>query len=539
MSILIFGHKNPDTDSMASAVALSYLKNRTGHNTIPGLLGELNNESKFILEYFKVPEPALINNVKIQVMDLDYDRTAPISPKTSILRAYKIMDEKSLKTLPIVDESNHLAGIVTMKDIAMGLIKGDFYMLNTSSDNIINDLDGIALSQGSNEICGRIKVAALYSDTIRGNRIFGKDDIIIVGDRYAVIEEAVNAGVQLILVTGNMGIPGKYIDMAKSKSVNMISVSMDTYTVSKLISQCNFIESIMKTKNIVQFHEGEYLEDIRDEMLQTNYRNFPIVDANGLFLGLMGKKHIINPKKKKVILVDHNEYAQSAEGLHETEILEIIDHHKLGDISTSMPISFRNAPVGSTCTIIYGMFESKGVEIPYDIAGILLSGIISDTLFLKSPTATDWDRKAVRELNNIVNLDLESYSMEMFKAGTSLEGYSIEEIFYRDFKEFQIESERVGIGQVFTLNIGSVFSRKEQFIDFISKVHTRNNYHLTLLLVTDIIKEGSYLLHRSANSGLIPLSFEVEGEQGVFVKDVVSRKKQVIPRIAEAVRMLR
>jgi len=537
MKTLIFGHKNPDTDSMASAISLSYLKNRTGYDTVPGILGELNNESKFVLKYFNMPEPELINNVKIQVMDLDYERIEPIPPYTSIRQAYRIMDENNIKTLPIVDENNGLSGIITMKDIAMGLIKGDYYTLNTYLDNIVKDLDGLILCKGSEKVNGRIRVLALYEDSIKG--ILRKGDIVIVGDRYAVIEEAIGSGVQLILVTANKEIPKKYIDEAKAKSISIVKVPMDTYTVSKLVCQCNTVESIMKTKNIIRFYEKEYLEDIQEEMINTNYRYFPVVDENQLFLGFIGRKHIMNPNKKKVILVDHNEYDQSAEGLQEAEILEIIDHHKIGDISTSMPINFRNMPVGSTCTIVYNMYRESGVDIPYDIAGLMLAGIISDTLLLKSPTTTARDREAVQELNEVVGLNLESYSMDMFRAGTSLEGYSIEEIFYRDFKDFHMEQGRVGIGQVFTLDIDSVFSRKDEFIDFIDKVYIDKGYYLTLLLITDIVKEGSYLLYRSANSSIIPLSFNVEACQGVFVKDLVSRKKQVIPRIAEAMRMIK
>lgn len=537
MDTIVIGHRNPDTDSMASAIALSYLKNRTGSSTMPGILGELNNESKFVLKYFNIPEPEIINNVKIQVMDLDYERIEPIPPHTSIRQAYRIMDENNIKTLPVVDGNNSLSGIITMKDIAMGLIKGDFYTLNTYLDNIVKDLDGHILSKGSDKVHGRIRVLALYEDSIKG--ILRKGDIVIVGDRYAVIEEAIRADVQLILITGNKEIPEKYIDEAKAKSISIVKVPMDTYTVSKLICQCNTVESIMKSKNIIKFHEKEYLEDIQEEIIHTNYRFFPVVDENQHFLGFIGRKHIMSPNKKKVILVDHNEYDQSAEGLQEAEILEIVDHHKIGDISTSMPISFRNMPVGSTCTIIYNMYRESGIDIPYDIAGLMLSGIISDTLLFKSPTTTARDREAVEELNKIVRLNLESYSMDMFRTGTSLEGYSIEEIFYRDFKDFHMELGRVGIGQVFTLDIDSVFSRKDDFLDFIDKVYTDKEYYLTLLLVTDIIKEGSYLLYRSANSSIIPLSFNVDACQGIFVKDLVSRKKQVIPRIAEAMRMLK
>jgi len=268
MDTIVIGHRNPDTDSMASAIALSYLKNRTGSSTMPGILGELNNESKFVLKYFNIPEPEIINNVKIQVMDLDYERIEPIPPHTSIRQAYRIMDENNIKTLPVVDGNNSLSGIITMKDIAMGLIKGDFYTLNTYLDNIVKDLDGHILSKGSDKVHGRIRVLALYEDSIKG--ILRKGDIVIVGDRYAVIEEAIRADVQLILITGNKEIPEKYIDEAKAKSISIVKVPMDTYTVSKLICQCNTVESIMKSKNIIKFHEKEYLEDIQEEIIHTN-----------------------------------------------------------------------------------------------------------------------------------------------------------------------------------------------------------------------------------------------------------------------------
>ncbi|SHI97510.1 manganese-dependent inorganic pyrophosphatase [Geosporobacter subterraneus DSM 17957] len=537
MALLVFGHKNPDTDSVTSAIALSSLKNRMGEDTVPCILGNLTEEAKFVLDYFQAPVPQLIKNVKIQLKDLNYDRVEGISPKSSILHAYKLMEEKNLKTLPIVDGDQRLAGIVTMKDIAMGLIKGNFYKLETSLENLTADLKGHILVKACEEIEGRIKIMAFYDDTILGT--LSQEDIIIVGDRYRIIENAIEVGVKLILVTGGKSIPEKYVQRAADQKVNMLSVPTDTFTTSKLINQCNFIASIMKGQGIIQFHEEEYLEEVKDEMIHTTFRNFPVIDQDQKFLGFIGRRHIINPHKKKVILVDHNEYAQSAEGLAEAEIIEIVDHHKIGDISTSIPISFRNMPVGSTCTIVYYLFLEAGVEIPPKIAGLLLSGIISDTLLLRSPTTTLWDRNALDALNQILNLDLETYAMEMFKAGTSLEGYSIEEVFYKDFKEFQLEGVKVGISQVFTLDIEDVFNRKHQFLDFIQRVHGHNNYYLTLLVITDILSEGSYLLYQCANESLLAVAFDIELQQGVFVPDVVSRKKQIIPKLMDGLRMLK
>ncbi|KNF08677.1 inorganic pyrophosphatase/exopolyphosphatase [Gottschalkia purinilytica] len=246
---------------------------------------------------------------------------------------------------------------------------------------------------------------------------------------------------------------------------------------------------------------------------------------------------IKNVSGKKVMLVDHNEYGQSAEGLEEAELLEIIDHHKIGDITTSVPINFRNMTVGSSCTVVFTMFKENGIEIPYNIAGLLISGIISDTLLFRSPTTTDIDRNAVEELNKILKLDLEEYAMNVFKSGTSLEGYTIEEIFYRDFKEFKLNDDRIGIGQVFTLDIEKVFERKQEFIDFMKKSSKDNGYYITLLAITDILKEGSYILFECDNPKIISSAFNVQAEQGVFVEGLVSRKKQIVPNITDAINL--
>ena len=256
-------------------------------------------------------------------------------------------------------------------------------------------------------------------------------------------------------------------------------------------------------------------------------------------MGFIHRRHVLNPGRKKVILVDHNEYGQSAPGLNEAEILEIVDHHKIGDITTSMPIAFRNTPVGSTCTIVYTMYKEQKVDIPPNIAGGMLSGIISDTLFLKSPTTTDQDRLAIQDLSSQLKIDVETYSTNMFKSGTSLEGHSIEEIFNKDLKEFILDKHKIGISQVFTLDIEGVFNKKKQYINYINKIHSDKGYFLTLLLVTDIIKEGSYLLFKSNNKSIIPMTFNVEPLQGVFVEKIISRKKQILPKIMEVLNYIR
>ncbi|QEK12671.1 putative manganese-dependent inorganic diphosphatase [Crassaminicella thermophila] len=532
MTTFVFGHKNPDTDSVSSAIALSYLKNQLGFNTIPCVLGSINKETEYILKYFDQSMPKLIKNVKTQVKDLNFDVIKGVTPNSSILKAYKLMENNNQRTLPIVDKNNKLLGILTMKDIAMGLIQGDFYHLHTSLSNIVDALGGKIFVGDDRIIEGNISVIAFYYKTIQGS--LDQNKIIIVGDRYDVIEHAIESKVKLIIVTGATELPDFYLKLAKNNDVPIISVPMDTYTTSHLINQCNYVSSIMKKKNIVKFNKNEYLEDIREEIINTNHINYPVIDDENIFLGFINRKHILKPSRKKVMLVDHNEYSQSADGLLEAEILEIVDHHKLGDICTNSPINFRNMPVGSTCTIIYEMFKEQNVDIPYKIAGILLSGIISDTLFFKSPTTTDLDKQAVEKLNSILNINIENFAMQIFKAGTSLEGQSIEEIFYKDFKEFLIEGHKVGIGQVFTLDIEDVFNRKKQFIKYINMIHTSKDYFLTLLLITDIIKEGSYLLFKCNYNNFISSAFQINAEQGVFAPNILSRKKQVVPKISES-----
>jgi manganese-dependent inorganic pyrophosphatase len=283
--------------------------------------------------------------------------------------------------------------------------------------------------------------------------------------------------------------------------------------------------------DIVKFKECDYVDDIKEDVLNTHYRHYPVIDSNNLFLGLLGRHHLLNPNKKQVILVDHNEEAQSVDGLNQAELLEIIDHHKIGGVSTAAPINFRNMTVGSTCTIVYTMFKENNIEIPFEIAGVLTSGILSDTLLFRSPTTTNLDKVAVEDLNKILNLDVEKYAMEMFKAGTSLDGFSIKEIVNMDFKEFNLEGLKTGIGQVFTLDVDSIFNKKDEFLNYINDTE----YDLCVLAITDIIKEGSYLIYKSKDK-LISEAFNVDSSQGVFVDGVVSRKKQLVPNLTEAIK---
>lgn len=535
---LIFGHKTPDTDSVCAAIALSHLKNETNELSKPYVLGSINKETEFVLKYFNVQVPEKLNNVKIQIKDLAYDRVEPFNKNNSVHFAYFNMNENKLRTLPIIDEQGCLAGIITMKDIAMSLINTDQRYLNTSYDNIIETLLGKCVLKFNEEIDGEIIVASFEEKTLRKSDVLNKNSIVIVGDRYDVINYAIEIGVNLIIVTGDFSISEELIQLARNNKVNIISTAYQTYYTAKNIVLSKYVKDIMKDKDIMMFSEEDYLNDCKEDIEGSKHSKFPIISHDKKYLGLLSRNHLINPQRKKVILVDHNEMNQSAEGLDEAEILEIIDHHKIGDIKTSIPIVFRNIPVGSSNTIIYNMYKERNISIKKEVAGLMLSGIISDTLLFKSPTTTQADKNAVDELLKIVDIDLLQYAMDMFKAGTSLEGYSLEEILFQDFKKFNLVYKNVGISQVFTLDINQIMDRKEEFVKLIDHMTEDKDYFMIIMAVTDIVNEGSYMFYTSNKERLVKSIFD-DAYQGIYVDKCVSRKKQIVPKVIDALKLIR
>ncbi|MGD9567600.1 MAG: putative manganese-dependent inorganic diphosphatase [Sedimentibacter sp.] len=537
---LIFGHKTPDTDSVCAAIALSNLKNELNESSKPFILGNINKETEFVLKYFNVEIPKVLDNVKIQIKDLDFDRIKPFNKDNSVHFAYFNMNENKLRTLPIVDEEGYLAGIITMKDIAMSLINTDQHYLSTSYDNIIETLLGKSILKFDDKIDGEIIVASFEEKTLRKSTIVNKNSIVIVGDRVGVIKYAIEIGVKLIIVTGNLEVPSSLIKLAEENKVNIIGTAYQTYYTAKNISLSKYVKDIMKSKDIMMFSEEDYLNDCKEDVEQSRHSKFPIISKDKKYLGLLSRNHLINPQRKRVILVDHNEMNQSADGLDEAEILEVIDHHKIGDIKTSIPIIFRNMPVGSSNTIIFNIYRENNIEIKKEIAGLMLSGIISDTLLFKSPTTTDRDRMAVEELVRIVNIDLHSYAMEMFKAGTSLEGYTMEEILFQDFKKFNLVYKNVGISQVFTLDIKQIMNKRDGFVKLIDDMTIDKDYFMIIMAVTDIVNEGSYIFYTSSKERLVKGIFEEENVyQGIYVDKCVSRKKQIVPRVINALKLIR
>lgn len=533
MKTLIFGHRNPDTDSVCSAIAYSYLKNYLNEESEPRVLGEIKNEATYVLDFFKVPHPEILNDVKTQVKDTPFYKSIPIDEHNSYLKAFKMMDNNKLNTIAITDENNYLKGILSIRDIAMELIRGDFTLLNSVFNNILIQLDAKTLVSADltidSEVNGKISVATDYHESIEIP--YGPNDIVITGDIFNLIEKLIEWKTGLIIICSDTEIPKTILDFAKLNKVSIIQTSKDTYEVSKLIQQCNSVKNIMKKQDIVKLCIDDYLTDVKEEISHTNYRNYPIVDSSGKYLGLIDRKSMYAASKKNVILVDHNEENQSVYGLNEANILEILDHHKLGGLTSIEPIHFINNPVGSTCTIVYQQFCINGVTIPYDIAGLLISGILSDTLSFKSPTCTHFDITAVRELNKITNLDLQEHFSNMYKAACSTEGLTIEELLYTDSKEFTNVNEKFRVSQFFTSDLEYIEKNLDGILEKMKTESESKNYFMYLLAVTDIIKEGSCLYYYCKEDNFIARAFGCSNEQGEFVKNIVSRKKQIIPQL--------
>ncbi len=530
---MIFGHKKPDTDSVMSAIGLSYLKNSLGENTEPRVIGDINKESHFALQYFGLKEPKYLNDVKLQLKDVHYHKGFFIHDTESIYDGYQAMLREELTGIPVVKKDGTFAGLVTIKNFSHILINENVEDLYTSYDNLLRVLKAEEVYRASDEIIGKILVAAYRSTTFLSNVELNPNDILIVGDRHSVIEYAVHSSVKMIILSGNSYIKEEHVEIARKNGVNIIRTPYDTYRVSRLVLLANYVKTMIEIYNPTKFLETDFVSDVIDKNNKLKHTNYPVIDKNNRCLGLLKITDLSEKNPKKVILVDHNEKLQSVEGLEEAEILEIFDHHNLGSITTNNPINFRNMSVGSTCTIVYSMFRERNVEIPPMIAGALLSGILSDTLILKSPTATPKDVEAVQNLAKIAGVSYQDYGMELLKSGTSLKGMSKEDVLYNDFKLFSVNGRSFGIGQFFTINFDDIKKDIDGYVQVLDRVAEGNNYQLVALYVTDIIRNGSYVLYNQKGANIMNLAYQDDVFEGYFVEGCVSRKKHVVPIIME------
>lgn len=532
--IYIFGHMNPDTDSVCAAISLAYLKNKIGQKAVPYVLNTINKETKFVLDYFNEPEPKYLNDVKLQIKNVNYNKGFMLDYHASIYDAYLKMVDSGVSAIPIT-KNKKLIGIVTLKDMARDLIDCDITDIDTSYDNIINSLEGEEILRFDDEINGKLIAATYKSTTIIETIPFNKNDVLIVGDRHSVIEYAIKSNVKLIILVGSSNIKDEHIELAKQNKVNIIRTKLYSLATTKRINLCNYVKTIFTGNESFSIEENTYIDDFIGIANKLKHTHYPVVDKSNNCLGMLRMPDINDVNKKKVILVDHNEFSQSCVGIEESDILEIFDHHKIGNINSKAPINFRNMAVGSTCTIIYILYTEYGIEIPNNIRGLLLSGILSDTLLFKSPTSTELDYFIATKIAKELNVDYTEYAMKMFKASSDYKNVSDKsDVLYEDFKVFNIKNIKIGVGQITTLNIDDIKNESKEYIELLNKEAKQNNYLVFILMVTDIIENGSYIFYNESAKEIIENSFSVDDfYQGYFLKDCLSRKKQIIPNIME------
>ena len=535
--IYIIGHKNPDTDSICSAIAYADIKNRlnSGKKYAAKRAGQINEETEYVLKRFGVEAPGYLSDVGTQVKDMELRETPGVPNNISIKDAWSIMKKSSAVTLPITKEDGQLEGLITTGDIANSYMDAhDNYFLSnarTQYRSIANTVEGTVVTGNSHGyfIRGKVVIGAAHPNKL--GEFLEEEDLVILGDRYEDHLCAIEQNVSCMIVCNNAEVSHDIVEAAERNQCVVIRSSLDTFTVARLINQSIPVKHIMKKENLITFQTDDFTDNIKDIMVKTRHRAFPVVNKHGKYIGTVSRRNLLGMKKKQLILVDHNEKTQAVDNIDAAEILEIIDHHRLGSLETLQPIMFRNQPVGCTATIMYQMYTEKALEISPAIAGLLCSAIISDTLMFRSPTCTSADKMAAGALALIAGINIEEHAKEMFTAGSNLRGKTAEVIFYQDFKRFTADTVNFGVGQISSMNAEELADLKQRLIPFMQHECGKNGISMVFFMLTNILEECSEIICYGEGSGrLVEEAFEVKEAQGGYIlPGVVSRKKQLIP----------
>lgn len=546
---LVLGHRNPDTDSICSAICYAGFKHQlTGENYEPCRAGNVNPETQYVLDYFKLKAPRLVENVKTQVKDIEIRKTKGVSRGISLKNAWGLMQENNVVTLPCVTEEGLLEGVITIGDITKSYMNlYDSSIISkacTKYANILDTLEG-SMVVGDSEAYfdrGKVLIAAANPDLMEN--YIEKHDLVILGNRYESQLCAIEMEAGCIIVCEGAGVSLTIRKLAQERGCAVITTPYDTYTTARLINQSMPISYFMTKENIIEFSEEDYLDDIREIMASKRHRDFPILDSDGKYIGMISRRNLLGAKGKSIILVDHNEKSQAVEGMESADIREIIDHHRLGTVETMSPVFFRNQPLGCTATIIYQMYQENHIEIDKTTAGLLCSAIISDTLLFRSPTCTPVDKAAGLALAQIAGLDIEKYAIDMFSAGSNLKGKSDGDIFYQDFKRFTVGNSVFGIGQITSLNAVELKDLRTRMSAYTEKEREQHEIDMMFFMLTNILTESTDLICTGQGAEqLIANAFHVKdedmenvsGQTGIVkLPGVVSRKKQLAPQIMMA-----
>lgn len=542
---LVVGHKNPDTDSICSAICYANLKREmTGGNYEPARAGHVNSETQFVLDYFGMEKPKLIDTVRTQVKDIEIRETEGVRRNISLKKAWNLMQRDNVVTLAAVTDSGLLEGLITVGDITKSYMNVyDSSILSkavTQYSNIVETLEGVMVIGDENDYFGEGKVLIAAANPDMMEFYIEPHDLVILGNRYESQLCAIEMEASCIIVCEGAGVSMTIKKLAQERGCYIITTPYDTYTATRLVNQSMPISYFMKTEHLITFDEEDFIDDIKDVMASKRHRDFPIMDKNGHYKGMISRRNLLGARGKAVILVDHNEKGQAVDGIEGADIQEIIDHHRLGAVETISPVYFRNQPLGCTATIVYQMYQENEIKIEPKIAGLLCSAILSDTLLFRSPTCTAVDRAAAMDLAEIAGIEIEGYAGKMFAAGSNLKGKTDREIFYQDFKRFEAGKVKFGVGQISSVNAEELNDLKVRLIPFLKQANQEHGTDMMFFMLTNILTESTDLLCEGPGAEqLIMKAFHVDTENGgnqvkgqiISLPGVVSRKKQMVPAI--------
>ncbi|MCI6091411.1 putative manganese-dependent inorganic diphosphatase [bacterium] len=533
----VIGHKNPDTDSICSAIAYANLKREmTGEEYVAKRAGELNGETAYVLDRFGVEVPGYLGDVHLQVKDMDIRQIEGVRSNASIREAWTRMKQENIRTLPVT-RNDRLEGLITIGDIATSYMEVyDSHILSTARTqyrNIVNTLDGTIVTGNEHGyfLKGKVIIAASSPDMMEN--IIEKDDLVILGNRYESQLCAIEMDASCLVICQGAEISRTIKKMAMERDIVVIQTPHDTFTAARLINQSIPVKYFMSKDNLETFHMSDYVDDVKEVMAKKKYRDFPILDNQGHFRGFLSRRRLMSSRKKQVILVDHNEKSQAVDGIEEADILEIIDHHRLGSMETIGPVFFRNQPVGCTATIVYQMYQENGVTVDKTIAALLCSAILSDTLLFRSPTCTMVDQAAAAALAQIAGINMEEHAKAMFNAGSNLREKTEEEICFQDFKVFNANGVSFGVGQITSMNQEELDDVRERLTDYLEVARVDQHLDMVFLMLTNILEESTELMccGEGAKARILEAWEMPEDTERVLLKDVVSRKKQFIPTL--------
>lgn len=537
--VWVVGHKNPDTDSICAAISYAYLKNQSGDKKtyVAKRAGAVNEETRYVLERFGVEEPPLVTYAGAQIKDINIRKTAGVSNQISLKRAWELMKKLEVVTLPVTNQFGKLEGVIVTKDIATSYMDVlDNCVLSkarTQYKTIAETIDGEVYAGNEHAHFVRGKVVIATSNPEYMADYIEDDDLVILGDREEAQMQAIRSNASCIIIGGGLEVAEEVKKLAEKRDCVIITTPFDTFSVARLINQSMPIKQYMTRRELVTFDIDDYVDDVKDVMSRVRHRDFPVLGSNGNYVGMISRRNLMNMQKKQIILVDHNEKSQAVDGIGEAEILEIIDHHRLGSLETVSPVYFRNQPLGCTSTIIYQMYQEQGVEIPKEIAGLLLSAIISDTLMFRSPTCTPFDKGVAKRLAEIADVDIEDHAKKMFRAGSDFKNKTTEEIFYQDFKIFHTEDCDFGVAQISAMSGEELEQIGEQLRPFLPQVLGEKRLNMVYVMLTDILEESSKIIFAGEDAGkILAHAFKKqEDADGILLDGIISRKKQMIPTL--------